>query len=527
MTATLPPRDGDDRSPEAAAASAAPAAPAAPPRRPRWRRYLGRGLLALAALAVALVGVLLVRAARLSSRQPAPAAVPPLAPPVRPGTELAAHLAGALRLPTVSSHGGPVEPRAFLELHGYLAETFPRVHRELRREVIGGYSLLYTWPGQEPALPAIVLAAHQDVVPAEATAAVPWTHPPFGGAIADGFVWGRGALDDKIAVIAILEAIEHLLGAGFLPRRTIYLAFGHDEEVGGREGAARIAATLQGRGARAALVLDEGMAVTQGIIDGIDRPVALIGVAEKGFADIAVTAQVTGGHSSMPPEATAVGVLARALAAIDRDPMPSELDGVARAMLEHLAPEMGFGRRVLMANLWLLQPLVLRALAGASSSNALIRSTIAPTMLAGSDRSNVLPARARATLNVRLRPGDSIAGVLGHLRRVVDDPRVTIEAEGEVAAASPISPIDDPTFQGVMTTIRELDARIVVAPGLVLGATDAKHYAGLADHIYRFNPMRIGPGDLPRLHGVDERIAVADLPGAVTFYVRLLTRFAR
>jgi carboxypeptidase PM20D1 len=521
MTKPPPPQDAADPNPEAAASGSPKAA------RPRWRRYLRRGLLALAALVVALAVVLVVRAARLPSRQPEVAAVPALTPPLRADTELAAHLAGALRFATVSSHGGPVDPRAFVDLHGYLQETFPRVHRELRREVIGGYSLLYTWPGQEPALPAIVLLAHQDVVPAESTPAAPWTHPPFGGVIADGFVWGRGALDDKIAVIAVLEAVEHLLGSGWKPRRTIHLAFGHDEEVGGREGAARIAATLASRGPRAALVLDEGMAVTQGIIDGIDRPVALIGVAEKGFADIAVTAQVTGGHSSMPPDATAVGVLARALAAIERDPMPSRLDGVAREMLEHLAPEMGFGRRVLMANLWLLQPLALRALAGAPSSNALIRSTLAPTMLAASDRSNVLPPRARATLNVRLRPGDSIADVLGHLRRVVDDPRVTIESEGEVAAASPISPIGDPTFEGVMTTIRELDPRVIVAPGLVLGATDAKHYTGLSDHVYRFNPMRIGPGDLPRLHGVDERIAVADLRDAVTFYVRLLTRFAR
>ena len=493
--------------------------------RPRWRRYLLRGLLALALVVAVLAVILVVRASRLSSRQPEVPSAAPIS--LRADAELAAHLAGALRFATVSSTSGPVEPRAFADLHAYLRDTFPRVHQALRREVIGGHSLLYTWPGRDPALPAIVLMAHLDVVPAESTAAAPWTHPPFGGAIADGFVWGRGALDDKIAAAAELEAIEHLLGAGFQPGRTIFLAFGHDEEVGGREGAARIAATLAERGVRADLVLDEGLAVTQGILDGIDRPVALIGVAEKGFADLVVTAQVTGGHSSMPPPATAVGTLARALAAIEREPMPPHLDGVAREMLGYLAPEMGFGRRVAMANLWLLGPFVERALAAKPSSGALLHSTIAPTMLAAGERSNVLPAQARATLNVRLLPGDTVDDVIAHVRGVVDDPRIAIRAEGEAVAASRISPIDDATFHDLMITVREIEPRAVVAPGLVVGGTDAKHYEALSDHVYRFNPMRIGPADLPRLHGVDERIAIADLHGAVEFYVRLLMRFAR
>lgn len=493
--------------------------------RKRWRRYVLRSLLVLGVLVVVLGGVLVVRAIRLESRQPAVASVPAVS--LRADADLANRLAGALRFATVSSSGGPADPGAFLGLQGYLQDTFPRAHQGLRREVIGGYSLLYTWAGADPALPAIVLLAHLDVVPAEVTPTTAWTHPPFAGAIADGFVWGRGALDDKIAVIAALEAVEHLLGSGFQPRRTIILAFGHDEEVGGHEGAAKIAAVLRERGVRAQLILDEGMAVTHGVLEGIDRPVALVGIAEKGFADVVMTAQTTGGHTSMPPATTAVGILARALAAIEADPMPSRLDGVGREMLEYLAPEMGFGRRILMANLWLLAPLVERSLAGKPSSNALIRTTVAPTMLAASDRSNVLSAQASVTMNARLLPGTSIDDVIDHLRRVVDDPRVTIKAEGEVDAPSRISPVDDPIFRDLMLTIREVDARVIVVPGLVVGGTDSKHYTGLSDHVYRFNPMHVGPGDLPRLHGVDERIAVGDLRGAVEFFVRLMMRFGR
>jgi carboxypeptidase PM20D1 len=194
-------------------------------------------------------------------------------------------------------------------------------------------------------------------------------------------------------------------------------------------------------------------------------------------------------------------------------------------MLDHLAPEMPFGQQIVMANLWLLGPLVRGTLAGAPASNALIRTTIAPTVLASGDRSNVLPARASATLNVRLLPGDTIEEVVARLRRVVDDPRVTIEAVAGAIAASRISPIDDPIFHGLAVTIREVDAQIIVAPGLMLGATDSKHYAGLTERVYRFNPMRLGKADLPRLHGVDERVAVADLRDAVEFYVRLMMRF--
>jgi carboxypeptidase PM20D1 len=493
--------------------------------RRRWRRYVLRGLLALGIVVVVMAGVLMVRAARLESRQPAVASVPEVS--LRADAELAAHLAGAIRFATVSSSAGPVDPQAFLGLHGYLQDTFPRVHQSLRREVINGYSLLYTWEGKEPALPAIVFLAHLDVVPAEVTPTTAWTHPPFAGAIADGFVWGRGTLDDKIAAISVLEAAEHLLVSGWKPRRTIILAFGHDEEVGGREGAVKIAAVLKDRGVRAELIMDEGMAVTHGILEGIDRPVALVGVAEKGIGDVVMTAQTTGGHTSMPPASMAVGVLARALAAVERDPMPSRLDGVGREMLDYLAPEMKFGRRIVMANLWLMEPLVERSLAGKPSSNALIRTTIAPTMLAGSDRSNVLPAQASVTMNVRLLPGDTMDAVIDHLRRVVDDQRVTIKAGGEADAPSRISPVDDPIFRDLMITIREVDARVIVAPGLVVGGTDAKRYAGLSDHIYRFNPIHLGPTDLPRLHGVDERIAVGDLHDAVEFFVRLMMRFAR
>ena len=492
----------------------------------RWRRPVRRALLGLAIAIALLACVLVVRAARLSSLQPSVAATP-LDVTLPAADELAERFAGALRFATVSSEAGPVDPTAFTGLHEYLEQRFPRVHLALQREVIGTYSLLYTWTGREPTLPPIVLLAHLDVVPPEAAASKRWTHPPFAGAIADGFVWGRGALDDKIAVMSILEAAEALLGSGFQPRRTILFAFGHDEEVGGRAGAAQLAAVLAQRGVHAELVLDEGMAVTLGIVDGMDAPVALIGVAEKGYLDVSVTAEQIGGHSSMPPSPTAVGRLGRALAAIEASPMPSRLDGAAQQTFRFLAPEMGFGRRIAMANLWLLGSFVERTLSRTPSGNALIRTTIAPTMLSASDRENVLASHARALLNVRLLPGDTADDVLAHLRRVVDDAHVAIQTEGAVVPPSRISSIDDATFGAVAAAIRQTDPTAMVAPGLVVGSTDSKHYARLADHVYRFDPMWLGPKDLTRIHGVDERMSVGDLRRAAEFYVRLVEQLAR
>jgi len=483
-----------------------------------------RILLALALVLVLLVGVLVARTAAMQSRQVA--LEPATAVGALPGAP--ERLAGALRIPTVSySDSTRYDTAAFAAMHTHLAASFPRAHAALRRETVGRGALLYTWTGSDPALPPLVLMGHMDVVPVEAGTDSAWTHPAFGGVVADGYVWGRGALDDKGTVLGVMEAVEALLTAGFAPRRTVYLAFGADEEVGGSRGAAAIADRLKQAGVRPFLVLDEGGVVTRGIVPGVAGPVALIGIAEKGYLDVELVARAAGGHSSMPPRATAVGRIARAVAALEENPLPARLTGATDQFFDYLGPEMPYPTRLVMANRWLFGPVVRSRMGGSPSTNASIRTTTAPTMLQGSDKENVLASRARAVVNFRLRPGDSIAAVLEHVRQVVGDTAMEVRAIGPQVEPSPISPTDDAAWAALQRSIRQVYPSSVVAPYLVVGATDARYFRDLTPNVYRFVPNLMESGDLARFHGTNERVSVQGYVQGIRFYTQLLQNVAR
>jgi carboxypeptidase PM20D1 len=337
-----------------------------------------------------------------------------------------------------------------------------------------------------------------------------WTHPPFAGRIADGYIWGRGALDDKVSVLAIL------------PRRTIYLAFGHDEEIGGLGGAAKIAALLHARGIRLEYVLDEGGTITKGILPGVSSPVAMVGIAEKGYVSLALTVESSGGHSSMPPRHTAVGILSSAIHKLERNPFPAKIQGPTRALLETVGPNLAFGQRLVMANLWLFDSLVKRRLSASPLSDALIRTTTAATMFEGSVKENLLPAKARAVVNFRILPGESSRSVIHHVRNAIDDPRIRIAPLDLSIEPSPVSDINSSGYSNLQRTIRQTFPDAIVAPWLLVAATDSRHYAGLSDNVYRFAPLQLTRQDVPRLHGTDERIPVADYKHCVKFYIQLI-----
>jgi carboxypeptidase PM20D1 len=471
---------------------------------------------------VALAGVLLYKALRYPSRQLRVAAAADVAVDVNAAAE---HLAQALRFQTVSPPDpAQFKPEEFQKLHDYLAQAFPRAHAALTREPVAGYSLLYKWPGQDESLKPILLLGHLDVVPIEPGTESQWTQPPFEGRISEGYVWGRGAVDDKAGVIGLLEAVEMLLREGYQPRRTIYLAFGHDEELGGPVGAPALAALLASRGVTPEYVLDEGGAITEGIVRGVGRPVAVVGAAEKGFVSVELTVEGTGGHSSAPPTQTVVGILAAAVARLEAEQMPAELKGVAQQMFDYIGPEMNFPMRVAFANLWLTRPLVVRQLASVPATNALLRTTTAATFFEGGVKDNVLPRRARAVVNFRILPGDTVAGVLEHVRRTVGDERVKVEALKGTAMSEPsaVSGADAAGYRVIERTLRELFPDIVVAPSLVIGATDARHYAKLCPSVYRFSPAPIRGGDLERIHGTNERLSGADFAQMIKFYRQLI-----
>jgi carboxypeptidase PM20D1 len=474
-----------------------------------------RTLLAAAAF-VAVVGLVLV--ANTLRLGPSQRAATPLAPLTVDAAAAAARLAGALRVRTVAGADAAAASSAFDALHERLRGDFPRVHAALTREVVGGASLLYTWRGTNESLPPILLLAHQDVVPADEGG---WTYPPFSGTVEAGAVWGRGALDDKAALMAMLEAVERMLAEGIAPERTVYLAFGHDEETGGLEGARRIAGMLAARGESLELVLDEGLVIVHDVLP-VPAPVALVGVAEKGVMNIELVASAAAGHASMPGRDTAIGGLASALQRIAAEPPPASLDGVAAGLFASLAPEMSFPARLVFANLWLFRPLVERQLTRTASTNALVRTTMVPTVISGGVRDNVLPARAAATLHVRLRPGDSAASALAFVRDRVADERIEVRPLGEPTEPAPASPSDSAGFELVAGAIRDVFPDVVVAPGLVLAATDARHFTSLTRQVYRFAPLRLRGDETTRIHGVDERISVTSYVDAIRFYHRLL-----
>jgi carboxypeptidase PM20D1 len=351
-----------------------------------------------------------------------------------------------------------------------------------------------------------------------------WKKPPFAGVVEDGIVWGRGTLDDKSNVITQLQAVEQLLKSGFKPRRTVYLVYGHDEEVGGQRGAVPIVGLLKQRGAKIDFVLDEGLAVTEGILPGVDKPLALIGLAEKGSVSLKFSAQAAPGHSSMPPSAgnSAIGMLSAALTRLDNSPLPGGIQGAAAELFAAVAPELPFGQRLAMSNLWLFKPVVEGMLGKSASSNAMLRTTTALTMLNAGIKENVLPGKAEAVVNFRILPGDTSASVLAHARKAIADERVDVQLLGAPFEPSKVSSPQADAYRAIERSIREVFPDALVAPGLVLAATDSRHFQDMADQTYRFMPIRFKSQDLNRLHGTDERIAADQLVDMVRFYFRLL-----
>ena len=481
------------------------------------KKLIGALVFALLVLAA----ITLERTLTFRSRQPqvAGVAVEPL-----DTTALAQHLAGALRFKTISyQDSSQFDGRQFDGLHQYLRTTFPKLHAALKLEKVNGYGLLYEWTGSDPGLGPIVLLAHQDVVPVEPGTEGRWTEPPFEGKVAAGYVWGRGALDDKGSLVAILEAIEHLVAGGAQPRRTVYLAFGYDEEVGGRRGAARIAELLASRSVHPEFVLDEGGALTTGLVTGISAPVALVGIAEKGYVTVSLTAQAEGGHSSMPPPQTAVGILATGLTRLEGQQMPRAIRGPTADMFDYLGPEMSFGARLVMANRWLFGGVLAGRFGATPQGNAMLRTTTAPTVLQAGVKENVLPSSARALVNFRILPGDSVGSVLEHVRRVVHDSRITVQTLEETQSnPSGVTSVDAEPFKLLARTIRQVIPEAIVSPWLVVGATDSRHYARLTPNVLRFVGSSIGEGDLRRVHGTDERVGVRAYADAVRVYLQLL-----
>ena len=480
----------------------------------------------LALLGIVVLGLAVAVGARtllMPSRQ---VAVAPATPVPVDAAAVSGRLAAAVRYKTIASVADENASAAeFDGLHALLQASFPKAHAVLQRETFGRNGLVYTWQGSDPKAPGIGLMAHQDVVPVAPGTEGDWEQPPFAGKIDGGYIWGRGSWDDKGNLMSVMEAVEMLAAAGFQPRQTIYLIFGQDEEIGGPRGATQIAQRFKERGIHLQFVVDEGLLITEGVLPGLDRPAALIGVAEKGYMSLQLTASATPGHSSMPPpqgNPTAIGMMSTALQQLENQQMPLAIRGLAREMFETVAPEMHGPNRVFLSNLWLFRPLVERQLAKSASTNATLRTTTALTVFNAGNADNVLPGRANATVNFRMLPGDSGDAVVEHVADAIRNPAIKIEKGPGYSEASRVAATDAPGFQLISRTLRELHPDVVVAPGLMVGATDSRYFDGVADNVYKFSPVRARPEDLKRFHGTNERISQANYVELIQFYHQLI-----
>ena len=424
-------------------------------------------------------------------------------------------LSAMVRCETVSAPGEDQREK-FLAFHRVLEELFPLVHEKLEKTEIDG-SLLYYWKGEQADRP-LVLMSHQDVVPAEGV----WEHAPFSGDIADGKVWGRGASDTKCSVMAFFQAVEELLAEGYTPPQDVYLSSSCTEEWGG-EGCPKIVAELEKRGVKPYLVCDEGGGIITDPIGGIHGNFAMVGVFEKGRADVRFTASSEGGHASAPGKNTPVARLAAFVNEIETHPvfrrkMPKEV----AAMFETLAPYAGFPLKLVLSNLWLFRPVLLKVLPMISAqAGAMIRTTMAFTMMSGSDACNVLPQEASVSANMRFIPHQGMKESLEIVGKLAEKHGLKMEVLGGNDYTEPTD-IHGEAFRTVQRVIGDTFPGCAGSPYVMTGATDSRFYQKICDNVVRFAPVIYGPEQMKGMHGLNENIEYNCLPGAVDFYRNLI-----
>ncbi|XP_028398192.1 N-fatty-acyl-amino acid synthase/hydrolase PM20D1.2-like [Dendronephthya gigantea] len=441
--------------------------------------------------------------------------------------EILSRFSKAIQCETVSysqhETEGPSCAQELLKLHAVIKDSFPHVHLSplVQCDVINKYSLLYTIKGSDPSLKPYLLISHLDVVPVKDQT---WDVPQFEGLVKDGYIWGRGTLDVKNGVMGSLEALEFLLKSGHLPNRGFFLAFGHDEEIFGWNGAAYIVKELVARGVSLEFVQDEGLMIIDNLFPGITAPIASIGIAEKGSISLELRVDTAVGHASMPPRESSIGILSKAITRIEGNPLPSTFGcGPEVDMLLGISPAIPLPLRIVTSNMWFFKPLLVWILSKNVTTNALVRTTVAVTKINGGTKDNVIPASATAHLNIRIHQGDTVESVIRHLRSCINDDRVqikTLEAHSE----SPIASCDSKSFgyNTVASSILDVFPDVIVAPGLLVAGTDSKHFLQLTSEVYRFMPSHIKMEDVSRIHGSNERISVKNYEETINFYYRLM-----
>ncbi len=422
------------------------------------------------------------------------------------------NLSKAIQFKTISHK--KIEDFDFSEFSGFLEflkESYPLVHRNLELKMINNYAPLFHWKSGSSKLPLLFLA-HYDVVPVNESS---WSVNPFSGEIKDGKVWGRGAIDDKNSIIGLMETTESLLAEGYQPTRDIYFAFGYDEETMGAHGAKRIAEYMRENNMQFEVILDEGGIVTPGSMMGIARDIAVVGVAEKGQCNYQFTFTGQQGHSSAPPEHTAVGKMAAFIKDVEDHPMAMRLtEPVAETLINIGGHKRGI-EKFLMTHVRTFFPIIKKTMAKGAQTNALIRTTVAFTMARGGTAANVLPDKASVTANVRVLPGDTPESVEDWFKSFNHQFEMArLAAERPTA----VSKTNNGCYGLLKRCIENVFNQPVVTPYLMIGGTDSRNYQGLSDKIYRFMPCRLTSEELALMHADDEYISIDNFNKMIEFY---------
>jgi carboxypeptidase PM20D1 len=429
------------------------------------------------------------------------------------------HFSEAIQIKTISwADTLPIDTTEFIRFRLFMERAYPLVHQKLERKVFNEFSYLFEWKGTDPSLKPYVLMAHIDVVPVEPGTENKWTHDPFKGEVIDNMIWGRGVADDKGAVITILEAAEELLRQDYQPKRTIYLSFGHDEEISGSVGAVKIADWLKDQNIKPELVIDEGGEITLEQFPSLKRPVAAIAVGEKGYLSFELSVEITGGHSSMPANETAIDILNKALYKLREEQMPYHVSPPMTELFRRIAPGLPFSERMAMSNQWLFGGMLQKKFESDPVTNSLFHTTIVPTMLKAGVKDNVIPTRATAIVNSRNMVYDSEEAVVAFMKKQINDERVKIMPFKTNSNASPMTSADSPAFKKVEEIIYKVMPEIIPVPYVLMGGTDSKHFSKVSDGVIKFNPTIDSKG----YHGIDERLPVSDFKRMIFFFQLLI-----
>jgi len=429
----------------------------------------------------------------------------------------------ALKIQTISyENTSDFDSVQFEKFSTFLKRTYPLTDSILEKKTFNSYSYLYYLKGSKPELKPIILMGHLDVVPVIQENLSDWKMTPFSGEVKNDTIWGRGTIDDKVGVIGIMEAIEYLLEDNFKPKRSIYISLGHDEEIGGRNGALIIAKYLKEQGVEAEFVVDEGGSITQGMIPDIEKDVALIGIAEKGFISLELSVKLEGGHSSMPEKETAIDVIANAVTKLKSNPFPAKISEPLEGFIEYLGPEMPLLNKIVFANQSILKSLIINVYEKSSSGNAMIRTTTSPTIFNSGVKDNIIPQFAKATINFRIDPENTTESVIKRVKETINDERITITEGNFSSNPSKVSSTTGLGFNTISKTIKQLYPNVLIAPYLVVGATDSRHFNDISENIFRFSPVIMNSTNIKSFHGLNERMAVKDFNNSVRFYVQLL-----